>query len=146
MKTLTNTHKALRFVLEDIMENPASGASRDATKVLVLITDGDPSDTDRHGIIKTYDEKSIIRFVIGVKDVTLDRFTNISSAPTEKYAFKIENYDGLKGILENFQKRIFKIEGFNLGRAGDLTGEMSQGGFSLAFNKVSSVYSGENLY
>ncbi|XP_029369917.1 integrin alpha-L-like [Echeneis naucrates] len=65
MKTLTNTHKALRFVLEDIMENPDSGASRDATKVLVLITDGDPSDTDRHGIINTYDEKSIIRFVIG---------------------------------------------------------------------------------
>uniref|UniRef100_A0A665UZQ2 Integrin alpha-M-like n=1 Tax=Echeneis naucrates TaxID=173247 RepID=A0A665UZQ2_ECHNA len=111
MKTLTNTHKALRFVLEDIMENPASGASRDATKVLVLITDGDPSDTDRHGIINTYDEKSIIRFVIGVRYVTLDRFTSISSAPTEKYAFKIENYDGLKGILENFQKRIFKIEG-----------------------------------
>uniref|UniRef100_A0A665UZU2 Integrin alpha-M-like n=1 Tax=Echeneis naucrates TaxID=173247 RepID=A0A665UZU2_ECHNA len=139
MKTLTNTHKALRFVLEDIMENPASGASRDATKVLVLITDGDPSDTDRHGIINTYDEKSIIRFVIGVKDVTLDRFTSISSAPTEKYAFKIENYDGLKGILENFQKRIFKIEGEDQSFAGDLTGEMSQGGFSLAFNKDALV-------
>lgn len=50
----------------DILENPGAGASPDATKVLVLITDGDPSDTDRNGIIKKYGAKNIIRFVIGV--------------------------------------------------------------------------------
>lgn len=49
----------------EIFENPAAGASPDATKVLVLITDGDPSDGD-NGVIKRYDDKNIIRFVIGV--------------------------------------------------------------------------------
>ncbi|XP_040892769.1 integrin alpha-D [Toxotes jaculatrix] len=133
MKTLTNTHKALKFVLEDILENPHAGASSGATKVLVLITDGDPSDSDRFGIIKRYDAKNIIRFVIGVKAAKLDKFEDIASKPTDKYAFKIENYNGLTGILENFQIKIFKIEGSSGTRAGDITKEMSQSGFSAVF-------------
>ncbi|XP_022595636.1 integrin alpha-L-like [Seriola dumerili] len=133
MKSLTNTHRALKFVLDDILENPQSGASRDAKKVLVLITDGDPSDVDRNGIIKRYDDKNIIRFVIAVRYARLDNFEAIASQPTEKYVFKIENYNGLKGILENFQKRIFKMEGSSAARAGDITGEMSQSGFSAVF-------------
>lgn len=56
------------------MENPKAGASPDATKVVVLITDGDPSDSDK-GIIKRYDDKNIIRFVIGV---SCDVIYNIS--------------------------------------------------------------------
>ncbi|KAI3352243.1 hypothetical protein L3Q82_005224 [Scortum barcoo] len=50
---------------EKIFENPAAGASPDAIKVVVLITDGDPSDSDKDHIIKRYDDKTIIRFVIG---------------------------------------------------------------------------------
>lgn len=46
-----------------------------------------------------------------VKDVDLEKFEDIASKPKEQHAFKIENYKGLPGILENFQKRIFKIEG-----------------------------------
>ncbi|XP_071359889.1 integrin alpha-M [Trachinotus anak] len=134
MKSLTNTYRALKFVLDDILENPDAGASRDALKVLVIITDGDPSDTDRQGIIKRYADKNILRFVIGVKVAKLDKFRAIASEPTEKYAFKIENYDGLTGILENFQKRIFKMEGSHVARAGDISGEMSQSGFSAVFH------------
>ncbi|XP_071359349.1 integrin alpha-L-like isoform X4 [Trachinotus anak] len=127
MKSLTNTYRALKFVLTDILENPDAGASRDALKVLVLITDGDPSDTDREGIIKRYADKNILRFVIGVRVAKLDKFRAIASEPTEKYAFKIENYDGLTGILESMQKSIFKM-------GGDLTGELSQNGFSAVFS------------
>lgn len=54
------------FCRENILENPKAGASQDATKVLVLITDGDPSDRDRNNITAKYDEMNIIRFVIGV--------------------------------------------------------------------------------
>ncbi|KAF3851882.1 hypothetical protein F7725_005237 [Dissostichus mawsoni] len=107
MKELTNTHKALTYVLNDILKNLKAGASPDATKVVVLITDGNPSDRDR-GIIKRYDDQNIIRFVIGVKGADLDKFRAIASEPKDKNAFKIENYDGLKGVLENFQKRSFK--------------------------------------
>ncbi|XP_076583441.1 integrin alpha-M-like [Chaetodon auriga] len=139
MRTLTNTHKALTFVLDKILENPAAGASPDATKVVVLITDGDPSDTDRHGIVKRYDDKNVIRFVIGVKDASLDKFKAIASEPKDKNAFKIENYDGLTGVLENFQNKIFTMEGSKVARAGDMTNEMSQGGFSAVFYKDTLV-------
>uniref|UniRef100_A0A8C2WYR7 VWFA domain-containing protein n=1 Tax=Cyclopterus lumpus TaxID=8103 RepID=A0A8C2WYR7_CYCLU len=130
LRSLTNTHKALKFV-DEILDNSESGASPDATKVVVLITDGDPSDSDRNGIIKRYDEKNIIRFVIGVScDVSL---LSIASDPKDKNAFKIENYDRLKEVLENFQKKIFKMEGSKVSRAGDMTNEMSQSGFSAVF-------------
>ncbi|KAM9363269.1 integrin alpha-L-like [Symphorus nematophorus] len=60
MRGLTNTHKALKFVLEEILENSDAGASPDATKLVVLITDGNPSDQEL-GIIKRYKDKNIIR-------------------------------------------------------------------------------------
>ncbi|KAL3067537.1 hypothetical protein OYC64_017292 [Pagothenia borchgrevinki] len=132
MRGLTNTHNALTYVLNDILKNPKAGASPDATKVVVLITDGDPSDRDR-GIIKIYDDQNIIRFVIGVKNADLEKFRAIASKPKDKNAFKIENYDGLKGVLENFQKKIFQMEGSKVSRAGELTNEMSQSGFSAVF-------------
>nr|ASU50959.1 integrin alpha-L [Epinephelus coioides] len=133
MKSLTNTHRALKFVLKEILESSDAGASPDATKVLVMITDGDPSDGDAYGILKEYNDKNIIRFVIVVKGATLDKFEEIASKPREKYAFKIEEYDGLTTILENFQKKIFSMEGTKEAQAGDMTDEMSQSGFSAVF-------------
>lgn len=133
MNGLTNTYRALTFVLENILENPKAGASQDATKVLVLITDGDPSDRDRNNITGSYDKMNIIRFVIGVKAADLSKFKTIVSE--ESSAFKIEDYAGLPKILDNFQTRIFKIEGSTHKRAGDLKNEMSQSGFSTVFHK-----------
>uniref|UniRef100_A0A3Q3IWD3 VWFA domain-containing protein n=1 Tax=Monopterus albus TaxID=43700 RepID=A0A3Q3IWD3_MONAL len=135
MRGLTNTHKALKYVLEKIFEDPNTGTSSDATKVVVIITDGNPSDSNKGNIIEKYQAKNIIRFVIGVNVANLDKFTDIASKPTDKYAFKIENYDGLTGILENFQKKIFSIEGSKVARAGDMTTEMSQSGFSAVVYK-----------
>ena len=50
-------------------------------------------------------------FWFQVKNADLEKFRAIASEPKDKYAFKIENYDGLKGVLENFQKKIFQMEG-----------------------------------
>uniref|UniRef100_A0A672YKR3 Integrin alpha-M-like n=1 Tax=Sphaeramia orbicularis TaxID=375764 RepID=A0A672YKR3_9TELE len=134
MRRLTNTYSALKFVLEQHFENTKSGASPEATKVLVVITDGDPTESDT-GIVDIYDSKKIIRFVIGVKQVSLDKVKTIASEPKDKNAFQIENYDGLTGVLENFQKKIFLTEGSTAALAGDLKEEMSQTGFSSVFNK-----------
>lgn len=54
----------LFFSREELFENLDSGASQDAIKVLLLITDGDASDWDRYGIIGKYEQKKITRFVI----------------------------------------------------------------------------------
>uniref|UniRef100_A0A667Y0X9 VWFA domain-containing protein n=1 Tax=Myripristis murdjan TaxID=586833 RepID=A0A667Y0X9_9TELE len=155
MKDLTNTHGALHFVLDNILEDPAAGASHDATKVVVIITDGDPSDKDRRGIIAKYDSKNIIRFVIGVKNVTLDKLKTIASHPKDTNTLKISNYSGLTDILGNFEKKIFNIEGSKAALADNLVNEMSQSGFSrfitfsihtylntlnLTFPTISEVY------
>lgn len=50
-------------------------------------------------------------FWFQIKAANLERFRAIASEPKDKNAFKIENYNGLKGVLENFQKKIFKVEG-----------------------------------
>lgn len=57
-------HVFFSIFREEIFEKPSSGASRDATKVLILITDGDPSDIDT--ITDKYNKQNVIRFVIGV--------------------------------------------------------------------------------
>ncbi|KAK5602537.1 hypothetical protein CRENBAI_009745 [Crenichthys baileyi] len=136
MKTLTNTHEALNFTLSQILENQTAGASKDATKAVVIITDGNPSDRDaNYKSVETYERKKIIRVVIGVKIQDLTKLKSIASHPKDKNVFKIDDYSGLKGILESFQKQIFTIEGFNVTRAGELTNEMSQSGFSAVLHK-----------
>ncbi|XP_034044085.1 integrin alpha-X [Thalassophryne amazonica] len=138
MKKLTNTHRALNYTLINILENQTAGASPDATKVVILITDGDPTDKNNQDI-ETYDAKNIIRFVIGVKNVQLEKLQAIASEPRQNNTFKIEDYSGLKGILENFQIKIFQMEGTDVDRAGEMTNEMSQSGFSVAYNKRTLV-------
>ncbi|CAL9700891.1 unnamed protein product [Knipowitschia caucasica] len=142
IKGTTNTHKALDFVLKEHLKNTLNGASLEATKVLVLITDGNPSDSDKlYGAITNYDSMNIIRFVIGVKDeVDVEKLKVIASEPKAKNTFKIENYSGLTEVLENFQKKIFQTEGTTAALAGDLTEEMSQTGFSVAYGKNGLVF------
>ncbi|KAM3864688.1 integrin alpha-L [Diretmus argenteus] len=139
MKDLTNTHKALQYVLTYIFENRTAGASPDSTKVLVIITDGDPTDKDKDGIIQTYDKKNIIRFVIGVKNVKLNKLRAIASEPKDNNTFLIQDYNGLTGILENFEKKIFNIEGSKAALAGNIINEMSQSGFSAVYHKDTLV-------
>uniref|UniRef100_A0A3P8XV49 VWFA domain-containing protein n=1 Tax=Esox lucius TaxID=8010 RepID=A0A3P8XV49_ESOLU len=139
MSELTNTHKAIQFVLDNIFENPTAGATPDATKVIVLITDGNPSDTDRKDSIKRSNEKNIFRLIIGVKNVDIKKLQSLASDPKENNTFHIKDYNGLSGILENFQKRIFNIEGSKTNQSENLTKEMSQTGFSAVYYKNTLV-------
>ncbi|XP_034739034.1 integrin alpha-M-like [Etheostoma cragini] len=90
--------------------------------------------------LEPYDDANIIRFVIGVGNIeNMTTFKGIASEPIGKYVFKIDNYDGLTGILENFQKKIFTMDGSKVAWAGEMTNEMSQSGFSAVFYKVSTL-------
>ncbi|XP_078803294.1 integrin alpha-L isoform X2 [Oryzias latipes] len=139
MMALTNTYEALQFILTNLFENKSAGATPNATQVLVLITDGDPSDPHKKASLKTYEEKNIIRFVIGVKIDSMEKIKPIASEPKDKNVFKIEDYQGLDGILKNFQNKIFNMEGSKAALAGDLTNEMSQSGFSAAYYRDTLV-------
>ncbi|XP_067115632.1 integrin alpha-L-like [Osmerus mordax] len=142
-KSLTNTHKAIDFVLRNLFDNSTAGATPDATKVLVIITDGLPSDSDRNlKSIERTNQKNIIRFIIGVKtsnkkksNINLNKLKVLASEPKENNTFLIEDYNGLSKILDIYQKKIFNIEGTKTARAGNLRKEMSQSGFSSQFQE-----------
>lgn len=79
---------------KNLFENKDAGASSDAMKVLVLITDGDPSDTDEDAnmIINTYTEKRIIRFVIGVREIPfiIENIYSLTEQPHPKSELKLK--------------------------------------------------------
>ncbi|XP_041094673.1 integrin alpha-D [Polyodon spathula] len=139
MKSLTNTHKALNFTLETLLYNTTAGAVENATKVLVIITDGQPSDYNDwfHNVVGHLDQKNIIRYVIGIGNVELAGLKKLASQPKEKNTFYIQNYAGLKGILDNLQGKIYSIEGS--GNDQSFVKELSQSGFSAAFSKDSLI-------
>ncbi|KAM6972009.1 integrin alpha-X [Aplochiton taeniatus] len=136
MKALTNTYEAIHHVLRHLFDNQSAGATPDSIKVLVIITDGEPSQSDRNfQSITESDNKTIIRFIIGVKAVSIEKLQSMASDPKINNTFHIKDYNGLTGILGNFQKKIFNIEGAKTALAVNLRAEMSQAGFSAIYHK-----------
>ncbi|XP_042559776.1 integrin alpha-L-like [Clupea harengus] len=71
MKSLTHTHGAMHYALNNLFDESESGRHPDATKVVVIITDGNPSDpaiVRVNGIskliVEVYEDRHIMRFVI----------------------------------------------------------------------------------
>ncbi|XP_036389074.1 integrin alpha-D [Megalops cyprinoides] len=136
MKSLTNTHGAIDHVLNTILYKKTAGAIQDATKVLVIITDGSPTDIDVKHVVKRIDDNHIIRYIIGVKydgKLDLNRLKSLASDPKDNNTFYIDNYSGLKGILDNLQKKIYNIEGTQSAYGRKFKNEMSQSGFSAVY-------------
>ncbi|XP_060755348.1 integrin alpha-D [Neoarius graeffei] len=136
MKKLTNTHRAIQFILDNLFDNVASGADPEATKALVIITDGAPSDSDPN-VIKRCEDLDITRFIIGVG--TIEDFTQLNklaSEPKKSTIFRIENYNGLNGLLKRLQINIYGIEG---ARGRTFKKELSQSGFSAASDKKTLI-------
>ncbi|KAI2668871.1 Integrin alpha-L [Labeo rohita] len=131
MKSLTNTYRAINYVLNNLLNNVLSGANPSAVKALVIITDGEPSDNDNRNVLKTCDEQNILRYVIGVGKVTLATVTQLASAPKDNNTFYIQQYSGLQGLLDNLQKKIYNIEGSKEAHGRDRQRELSQSGFSV---------------
>ncbi|XP_060716138.1 integrin alpha-D [Tachysurus vachellii] len=135
MKSLTNTHGAIRYVLNELFDNSKSGADPEATKALVIITDGSPTD-NHQGEIESCESRGIARFVIGVGSVSLENLKSLGSKPNDNYIFMIKNYDGLNGLLDKLQNKIYAIEG---SKGRKFSKELSQSGFSAATDKDSLI-------
>ncbi|KAI2646857.1 Integrin alpha-L [Labeo rohita] len=116
MKSLTNTYRAINYILNNLLNNVLSGANPNAVKALVIITDGEPSDNDNENVLKTCDEQNILRYVIG--------------------------YSGLQGLLDNLQKKIYNIEGSKEAHGRYRQKELSQSGFSVVSSQEDSVIVG----
>ncbi|XP_052402573.1 integrin alpha-L-like [Carassius gibelio] len=139
MKSLTNTYKAINYVLKNLLNRVSSGADPNAQKALVIITDGDPSDNDDDNVLKKCDEQNILRYIIGVGNVELTGLTQLASEPKQNNTFYIKDYSGLEGLLDNLQKKIYNIEGSKDAQGRDRQKELSQSGFSVVYQQDSVI-------
>ncbi|XP_042573139.1 integrin alpha-L-like [Cyprinus carpio] len=139
MKSLTSTHKAIYYVLKNLLNSVSSGADPNAQKALVIITDGDPSDNDDHNVLNTCDEQNILRYVIGVGKVSLTELTQMASEPKQNNTFYIQDYSGLKGLARLQWSSIYNIEGSVEAHGRDRQRELSQSGFSVVYHEESVI-------
>ncbi|XP_052406743.1 integrin alpha-L-like isoform X2 [Carassius gibelio] len=136
MKSLTRTYKAINYILKNLLNSVSSGADPYAQKVLVIITDGDPSDNDDDYVLKRCDEQNILRYVIGVGNLDLTELSQMASEPKQNNTLYIQNYRGLEGLLDNLQEKIHNIEeAHRRSRQRDL----SQSGFSVVYQEDSVI-------
>uniref|UniRef100_A0AAR2LTF4 VWFA domain-containing protein n=1 Tax=Pygocentrus nattereri TaxID=42514 RepID=A0AAR2LTF4_PYGNA len=143
----TNTFGAINFARTNAFLT-SNGGRPGASKVMVVVTDGESHDnslTDK--VISQCNKDGITRFGIAVLgyytrnniDTTklIAEIKSIASIPTEKYYFNVSDEVALSEIAGTLGDRIFNIEG--TGKGGEFQMEMSQVGFSAHQTKNQDV-------
>ncbi|XP_073774186.1 integrin alpha-M isoform X2 [Danio rerio] len=131
----TFTATAIRLLVESLFVS-SGGARQSASKILVVITDGESNDKFLTEAVQQAQEKSITRYAIGVgnafnKYSARNELTVIASIPTDKHVFKVTDFDALESIREILKENIIAIEGTQT--SGDSSRmEFAQDGFSAA--------------
>ncbi|XP_068939337.1 LOW QUALITY PROTEIN: integrin alpha-E [Petaurus breviceps papuanus] len=130
---VTKTASAIQHVLDSIF-TPGRGSQEKASKVIVVLTDGDifQDPLNLSTVIHSPQMKGIERFAIGVgaafnKTKANQELHLIASDPDETHAFKVTDYSALDGLLGSLEQRIISVEG-TVGEA--LQYELAQIGFS----------------
>uniref|UniRef100_A0A8C8TRY9 Integrin alpha E, epithelial-associated n=1 Tax=Peromyscus maniculatus bairdii TaxID=230844 RepID=A0A8C8TRY9_PERMB len=133
VKNVTKTASAMQHVLDNIFI-PSRGSRKKASKIMVVITDGDIFEDPLNltTVINSPKMQGVERFAIGVgnafEKVKTDRELKlIASDPKKNHTFKVTNYTALDGLLSKLQQSIIHMEG----TVGDaLQYQLSQTGFS----------------
>uniref|UniRef100_A0A4W5M7K8 Integrin subunit alpha 2 n=1 Tax=Hucho hucho TaxID=62062 RepID=A0A4W5M7K8_9TELE len=134
----TNTFRAIEFARCKAFL-PTNGARPGASKVMVVVTDGESHDKGlKDNVIGKCEQEKITRFGIAVlgyyirNDIDtknlIAEIKSIASTPTDRYFFNVSAEEALLEIAGTLGDRIFNIEG--TGKGGDFQMEMSQVGFS----------------
>ncbi|XP_020864127.1 integrin alpha-L isoform X2 [Phascolarctos cinereus] len=107
MQELTNTFGGIKHVVKDVFD-VSQGARPEAVRVMIIITDGDATDT---GDIE--EAKHIIRYVIGIGGGIQEpkKLADFASNPKEDFVKILDTYDKLKGLFDDLEKKIYDIEG-----------------------------------
>ncbi|RXN38825.1 integrin alpha-M-like protein [Labeo rohita] len=136
-KGWTNTAKAIKQLVRELFVSEG-GTRPSASKILVVITDGESTDKDDSltEAVQQAQAKKITRYAIGVGnafivDKAINELATIASLPTDKHVFKVTNFDALASIREQLKENIIAIEGTQT--TGDSSRmEFAQDGFSAA--------------
>ncbi|XP_064438780.1 integrin alpha-E isoform X3 [Mirounga angustirostris] len=130
---VTKTASAMQHVLDNIF-TPSHGSRKNASKVMVVLTDGDIFEDPLNltTVINSPKMQGVERFAIGVgkafeNNKTYSELKLIASDPDDRYAFKVTNYTALDGLLSRLQQNIIQMEGM-VGEA--LHYQLAQVGFS----------------
>ncbi|XP_045055094.2 integrin alpha-E isoform X3 [Desmodus rotundus] len=130
---VTRTASAMQHVLDNIF-TPTHGSREKASKIMVVLTDGDifEDPLDLTTVINSPKMQGVERFAIGVgeafeKPKTEKELRLIASDPSETHAFKVTNYTALGGLVSQLQQSIVSVEG-TVGEA--LQYQLAQIGFS----------------
>eukprot|EP00076_Gallus_gallus_P007617 XP_003643030.2 integrin alpha-2 isoform X1 [Gallus gallus] len=144
---LTNTFKAIDYARQHAF-SAESGGRPTATKVMVVVTDGESHDgSNLKTVIGRCNEDNITRFGIAVLGYLIrneldtknliKEIKGIASHPTEKYFFNVSSEAALLEEAGTLGERIFSIEGTDQGDTFQM--EMSQVGFSAYFSEKKDV-------
>ncbi|XP_072129070.1 cartilage matrix protein-like [Mobula birostris] len=121
MESLTFTATGINFTIENVFTEEA-GAREGAARLLVLITDGQPTpgDIDLNQVVARAQEKQILRFVIRIgSSIEADgreqqQLRTIASCPDTLAILR--RYDDLPSVLEKLKETIGSFQGCDFGR------------------------------
>ncbi|NWV42187.1 ITA10 protein, partial [Grantiella picta] len=120
----------------------AQGGRPGATRVLLVVTDGESHDGDElPAALAECDRRNVTRYAIAVLGHYLRRqqdpedfireIKSIASDPDEKYFFNVTDEAALNDIVDALGDRIFSLEGTHGDNESAFELEMSQIGFSI---------------
>ncbi|XP_034624070.1 integrin alpha-D-like [Trachemys scripta elegans] len=148
----TYTATAIRKVVRELFTS-GRGARDEATKVLIVITDGQKYNDPLSYLeaIPEAERAGIIRYAIGVGQAFFSAAAQqelhvIASKPSNEHVFRVDNFDALKGIQNQLQKKIFAIEGTQSQSGSSFQLEMSQEGFSSLLSPAGPVLGAVGAY
>ncbi|KAF6124909.1 integrin subunit alpha L [Phyllostomus discolor] len=138
MRLLTNTFGAINYVATQVFQQDL-GARPDATRVLIIITDGEATDSGNIDVAK-----DIIRYIIGIgkyfetkkSQETLHKF---ASTPTKDFVKILDTFEKLKDLFTELQKKIYVIEGTSKHDLTSFNMELSSSGISADLHKGHGV-------
>uniref|UniRef100_A0A452G8V8 Integrin alpha-2 n=1 Tax=Capra hircus TaxID=9925 RepID=A0A452G8V8_CAPHI len=145
---LTNTFKAIQYA-RDTAYSMAAGGRPGATKVMVVVTDGESHDGSKlKAVIDQCNKDNILRFGIAVLGYLnrnaldtknlIKEIKAIASIPTERHFFNVSDEADLLEKAGTIGEQIFSIEGTVQG--GDsFQMEMSQVGFSAEYSSQNNI-------
>ncbi|XP_074812914.1 integrin alpha-X-like [Natator depressus] len=115
----TYTATAIRKVVRELFTS-GKGAQDEATKVLIVITDGQKSvdPLSYSDVIPEAERAGIIRYAIGVgeafsSDTAQQELQEIASEPTNEHVFRVDNFDSLQSIQSQLKEKIFICKGYS---------------------------------
>ncbi|XP_065258842.1 integrin alpha-D-like [Emys orbicularis] len=148
----TYTATAIRKVVRELFTS-GRGARDEATKVLIVITDGEKYNDplSYSDAIPEAERAGIIRYAIGVSeafssDTAQQELQEIASEPTDEHVFRVDSFDALQGIQSQLQEKIFAIEGTQSQSGSSFQLEMSQEGFSSLLSPDGPVLGAVGAY